>query len=106
MHRAPLLLLVAAVVLAVAGARLWLHNPVIVQPPNKQPYQCAAPYDTVLNGASDPKGAWAADRAITRRCRNLAWVGFVGGTAFGLIGAGLAITALTWEIRRRRTPSL
>ncbi len=91
-----------AVVLGVLALWLALDNPDLGPWSRGESYQCLAPWDTVVNGASNfPGGELESDSEdIAARCREAGRQRFVlaSGSAIGCVAIGLL------AVIRRRAP--
>jgi hypothetical protein len=95
-------LLGAALLLVAAAAWLALDNPDIHDTSYGESYTCLAPWDTVLNGASDfPGGEPPTDAdSIASRCRTAGRLRF--GYAAGCGIGAVAVVVVAGAVRRQR----
>lgn len=91
----------ATVLLALAAFWLVVHQPTIANT-SRGDYQCLAPYDTVINRASNlPSGGSGRDaEAIAARCRSVGDDHFVVAVVAAV--ASVAFAAVTVVVIRRR----
>jgi hypothetical protein len=94
---------VVGVVAALAMIPLMMANPTVEARTTDESFQCLAPYDVVLNNASnDPDGdPGLPGEDISGECETVAHHRFYAGLASGAVALVLLLAAIVIAVRRR-----